>query len=648
MLRFRYAPLVPPGAANLAYIQAPVATPRTHLAKIDYAADIPENIVDNFGSEIIPVVQPAGDPVLTPEYIDTDQILISNRSVISKNSTRPAKLYYKITLGLGTYSIFDPEASAANLANAREIIRKHIRLLDGNFNPINTIAWDIDVTAAGPVSKSFAVDLFLERLGDPGQSLVAQYHAIDSSGTKVPNYREVLNPTPILTNQADYTIVDTGSNGFEITGLSPSNLAPALALFGSGVATVGTITIDFGSGNIVLLTANSVYRPVADVVADINALDIAVEARALSSHDKAQLRAGSYTLATTGTVIRFDRNAHVKYLETFRVQALKPSALHALTPWYPRISRGHFTRNLGDTNGPYRYEVRDFFYQSFNTTYGQPYKDATLEEPLFLDEQKLQALHRPIRANSDITVFVDGVADSTLLSQVDLYNGTLFLSRSIQAGQNILISYVYESQEFVYQNINLNPTLKHNPDIISKFVGLYIIPRKYLGASLTFERTIYHMVRSTATEIETAVAALKLSNGNPAEAKLLAIYRVVQTETPADLDIIDTRAWGGGLREDLDPTEVNQPETEFYADIGAHFDGKPYPDAGTVIIQLPDTIPGTGQVDAIQTLYDGYGNLQPIDPSGWVNPTGLLTRDEILVKLREHADPGTFIIEDYY
>ncbi len=184
--------------------------------------------------------------------------------------------------------------------------------------------------------------------------------------------------------------------------------------------------------------------------------------------------------------------------------------------------------------------------------------------------------------------------------------------------------------------------------IVASGSGCKVLLASGVGTGDSFERTIYHIVRDTAQEIESEVAALELSDTSPAQAQLLGIYRIVQTEVPSDIDIIDTRSWGGGLRQDVDPRDVQQTETQFYADLGAHFDGQPFPDAGTIIIELPEGIPGTGQVDQIHTIYDGYGNFDIIDPSGWINPSGLLTRDEILVKLHKHADAGSFIIPDYF
>jgi hypothetical protein len=93
---------------------------------------------------------------------------------------------------------------------------------------------------------------------------------------------------------------------------------------------------------------------------------------------------------------------------------------------------------------------------------------------------------------------------------------------------------------------------------------------------------------------------------------------------------------------------VTEEEVRFYADIGGHYDGEPFPDAGTLIVEMPVTLPGTGQVQEIETLYDSVGTTGVIDPSGWVDPTGLLTVDEIKRKLPKHADAGAFVIEDFY
>ncbi len=138
-----------------------------------------------------------------------------------------------------------------------------------------------------------------------------------------------------------------------------------------------------------------------------------------------------------------------------------------------------------------------------------------------------------------------------------------------------------------------------------------------------------------------------LDDGNNAEAKLLAIYSVRLTEDAEDIDVVDTRREGGGLRWDLQRDEVAQDEARFYADIGGHYDGEPFPDAGTLIVEMPEGLPGTQGLDH-ETLYDSFGVTGQINLTGWVNPTGLLTLNEMQPKLRRHADAGAFVIEDFY
>jgi hypothetical protein len=129
---------------------------------------------------------------------------------------------------------------------------------------------------------------------------------------------------------------------------------------------------------------------------------------------------------------------------------------------------------------------------------------------------------------------------------------------------------------------------------------------------------------------------------------LLGIYHVVQSEDPGDVEVIDTRTPGGGLRSDISPNDVGEEEVRFYGDIGGHYDGEPFPDAGTLIIEIPNSIPGTGEVDSRVTVFDSAGVTGEIDPSGWLDPTGVLTRDEIHESVRRHVDAGAYVVEDYY
>lgn len=297
-----------------------------------------------------------------------------------------------------------------------------------------------------------------------------------------------------------------------------------------------------------------------------------------------------------------------------------------------------------------RYKISDFDFQVFEPTAGAPYRTIAFEEPSFLDAKRIRVARYPIRSLSDVTIQLDGVTDNTLIDQVDLNNGIIFLSRTLSTNAFVNVSYVYEDKSYTCDGINLNPTLRHNPDILGKYVGLYIIPNMIFRTftTETFQRTVFTMTRDTADEIVIEVPTLKLSDGTSAHALLLGIYHVVQSEDPDDITVIDTRTPGGGLRSDIAPIDVDQDEVRFYGDIGGHFDGEPFPDAGTLIVEIPDTIPGTGEADCRVTIFDSIGSTGLIDASGWINPTAVLTRDEIHESIKKHAEAGAYVVEDYY
>lgn len=640
MLRLRLGAIVPPGGVNLAYITVPPAVPQTHLALSDYSVDIPENVANTFGSD---------DEVdITTETAETDEFVLSNRSVFSRNVRRPTPLFYAQAL---SFPVVDQEASAAALPAAREILRKHLTILDGANRVTTNLDWDIGIPTVGPAPNTFLVTIFTDRLPSRGQSFKVRYNAW-ISGAASPNFRQVLNPTPILTAGTDFTLTDGGAAGFTISGLAVADFAPALGLFldtgGPASVTVTATDLDFGGGATVGLLTSGVYRPVKDVVADVNALNVNVLAVALSNSDRAELATGVFALATTGTVLRFLRQTHLRYTDLFRIQPLLPLSNTPKEPWYPRVSRGAFCVFKGGRT--LRYEVRDFEYQAFSTRAGRPYKEAVLEDPTPIDPSRVQLSKRPVRLASDVQVFVDGLPNNSLVDQVDLNNGILFLTRAIGPNTSMQVSYLYESQAFVYRGVNLNPTLKQNPDLLGKFVGVFMIPYKIFDGATTetFERTVFHVIRDTAQAIVDLLPTLTLSDGSSAEALLLGIYHVIQTEVPEDLQVIDTRTPGGGLLEALSATDVAQDEAGFYADKGGHFDGEPYPDAGTLILEAPLSILGSGQVDDRETLYDSIAGTAEIDPSAYMNPDGALTTEEAVARVRKHVDAGAFVIEDFY
>lgn len=642
MLRIRYGEVISPGGAGLAYVKAPPATPETHLARSDYSIDIPENVADNYGADI-------NVDTSVPEHVLTKKFLISPRSVFSRDVSKVSKLFYSVDL---QYPVVDTEASTVDLAAAAQTIRNHLAILDGANNNTRAMNWDIEVLSLGGAPDTFDVRIYTDRVGQ-GQTFKVRYNAyID--GFSSPNRREVLNPTPILREDFDYVLVDNGVPGLRITSLSSSNMAPGIGLFydstGSGSVAVTSTDITFDGGpEVAGLLSGGSFRPIKDVVADINALNVAYTAVALSDSSTADLAVGTYSVPTTGTVLRHRAIAHVRYRDNVRIRAIRPAAGTAREPWYPRITQGQFRRNpAGASEGPFLYEVRDYDYQVFDPTYGPPYKRA-FDEPEIIDENRLQLIHAPVRSVADVQLFSDGILNNTLIDQVDLANGIVYLSKALYQNQDILVGYVYEELNYVYDRINLNPTLKHNRSILGKYVGVYIIPRKRLGIAETTERTIYHMVRETAQEIVDDVPNLTMSGGANAQARLLAIYTVVQTETADDLEIVDIRVPGGGLQANLEPRDVAEQEAKFYADgAGGHWDGEPFPGSSSLVAEIPALLPRTGEVPIRTTLYESYGQTGQIDPTAWVNPTGLLTVEEMHQRITRHAKGGAFVIEDFY
>lgn len=643
MLRLRYGATVPPGAVNLGYVPIAPATPQTHLALSDFSVDIPENVANVFGTDT--------EIDLGTETAETDEFLLSNRSILSRNVRRPKPLFYQATL---SQFVVEETVASGNLDAVRAAIQKHLVILDGSFRATTDLQWDLTVDVAGPVANSYTVTLYMDRIGTRGQSFLVRYHAVNAAGTRTPNYQEVLNPIPSLVAGKQYLVSDDGDDGFTISNVAATNMGPAIGLFldptGPSTVTVTATTINFGGGYSVGLQVNGVYRSVEEVVADINAANIAVVAVAFSRAPQADLAVGTYTLSSTGTVIRLRNQVHLRYTDLFRIRPQLPSSNNPREPWYPQVSTGSFRRSIASSGRTLIYKIRDFDYQAFSTTAGSPYKAAVFETPTFLDARRLQVRHAPIRAATDVTVQVDGLTDTALVDQVDLANGILFLTRSVGTNVDLRISYIYEARTFVYRNVNCNPTLKQNPDILGKYIGLYLLPYQIIegGVTTTFERTIFHTVRNTAQEIINLVPALTLINGTSAEALLLAIYHVVQTEVPETLPLIDTRTPGGGLRSDLNPEDVAEEEARFYADVGGHWDGEPFPDAGTLIVEIPDTIPTTGQVETRHTNFDSMGVTGVLDLTGWVNPTGILTTDQIHKRITRHSEAGAFVIEDLY
>lgn len=624
MIRARIVNKVPRNAVNIAYIFSPPFTPNDNISLQDLSYERPENIVTRGGDVVVPLSGALN-------RVETDNVTLSRRSVLRRDTLRPIPLYYKYQLPYSVYS----RTSGTIVNKAVETdIRQEITLLDRNNEPITNLDWDLEVSATDGAG-GYTTTLYLPRRQTEDETFKVKYHA-KSGVTLYPNHIDVINATPELTINVDYTLQEE-ADGFSIQGLDAAlNAAPGIGIFykgtgASGVVTVSATNITFprdGGGTDTYTLAG---KSINDLVIEINEAGLAAWfVVALSECSVATLATGSTTVYPRGATVTLPGYTHAKYQEEVKMRVLGPYNDPTTMPWYPRIDPGQFLVDgtIGAVAVKFLYGVPEYATQAGSFTHNRPYRDKVNDTPRIIGPRMLQVSRYPLKS-STITLYAKGKSANSDIDDIDLLNGIIFLN--VDAVRSYTADYTYEERSYVYVGIDLNTTALHNRDIFGKYIGIYATPYKILSATIpqTFTTCIHHVVRDTYAEVVSAVAAVQYDDGSDPQAFLLGILRPVLT---ADLDavkIADTRVFGGGLEEGIESTD--EPETDFYSDIG-RFDGEPFQDKGSVIVGVPSNVLGTGMPRIAASI--------PIPTTGYTNPVGTFSQDDILRASEEHLGAG--------
>lgn len=641
MLRLALLDRVPNNAANLAWAQAPTARADLILSKLNYYHLTPENLTAVFGGLIH-----AATGITT---LETDEVLVSNLSVVHRDVRTPQPLFFIHRVGvdpltnLARYEIVNTEAAAVSLAEARLVLLRRLQITDQAGNLDRTLNWDLRIISKN-ASGRFIIDLYVDRLNDQGITFFLQYNAFDTSaGQELPNHREVINPTPIEAGQ----VIEQIGVKFVVTTIAATGLAPGIALF-PGTGAPPTVEVN-ATGIVIGPTGIPRGLPIADLVATINDLDQDIFATPLSTSGEEVLLTGIFTPSTFGTVIRQDL-VHIKYRDDTLVEVRPFRQLNAQDRWYARIGIGTFIRTEGSIE--YIYSIPEFDDQIFSTRFGTGTYRETVEKPRIIGAFTLAVKRKPIFKGSTVKLLgAGGQTDITsLIKDVDLNNGFIYLRSPVSDDDDLEVSYAYSEDTFEYREIDLNPTLAHNSDIREKFVGIYIVPSKIrdisdLANPITIaeqDRTIFHVVADTVQGVKDAIEDPTLTftpsipNANPVAYRpiLLAIVQPVQTGEVDQVKFVDTRTRGGGLDEDLRKKDFPFREGEMYWDIG-FWEGEPFQESPVVIVDFPDELIGTG----LPTITREF----PV-PTGFVAPIGLLSLQDIETRVGKYRAAGTLAI----
>lgn len=339
-----------------------------------------------------------------------------------------------------------------------------------------------------------------------------------------------------------------------------------------------------------------------------------------------------------------------------RISLLPPIDISASQRWYPRITRSQFYRNVAPGQRKFYY-VPEYFNQFFSPV--PPYKSLIENQAKILDDKLIYVAPSPM-ANLGVTGFYvyivlkDGTGRSVraftndpaasvyinknkvitdiyyekdMIQSIDSAHGFIRLANSIDTSLTAYVTYRYEEPHLTYRDINVNSTI--NPDVLNTSMLFYIIPE----GSTPNTRSVFHLQIDEANRViaapqDESFIGMDLNDwiaehtSDPHHYVLIGKMFSVQTLAPRDIDSVDIRIRGGGVKEkQLEAALGLQDEVQWYWDIG-YWDGQPYPGMGAIVVEIPRRV--------------------------LVEVGGTFTRNQIEDIVRRHMAEGGYPIIRYY
>lgn len=542
------------------------------------------------------------------------------------------------------HRVYAPAASTSDLIAARETIRNLIEVLVDDEKS-SELRWDIEVTAYE--ENGFLVTFYADRKPIEGRTYKVRYPSIDRNGVIENHHSEVLNLSPYLLEDRDYTVTE-GDQEWRIA--SDVDAAPALGVFGTGTVSVTSTEISVTAESMTI-TTSYVGKTLETLASELAESFVGTRFSALVS--RPALEAGDLETQTdtvftsSGLAVHLVEELHVLYGAEGRLQALPPYNEPGFSPWYPRIRKGRFSelnyvdeigygQDFGASYGGsiksrYTYGLADYDDQTFTESLGAPYRSIVQEEPLFVSSTILRTRRFPLEGHALLTL-KDGANDLTSsIEDIDLEQGFIYLSEPVRSSERLALDYVYEERSLIYKGIDIN-TVNH-PELIGKHIGIYIIPETVAG--LIYEVSngyAQHIVRDSLEDIEETLDALAFSDGTLVHPFLLGVYQILPTEEREDIRYLPVGIRGGGVREDVTP----QGEARFVADHG-FWDGEPFEADQAILLEVPARLEPTPSSTVSFTI-------DPEKTEGFMEPRGLFTREEIERTADRWIAPGTLLI----
>lgn len=376
------------------------------------------------------------------------------------------------------------------------------------------------------------------------------------------------------------------------------------------------IGFSYNSGaGLTIESVSFVGKSLSQVVTEINSLGFPLRAVALCEIDILQqgdfISLGPNYIELPGSFSLYDRFSNnsvllrtkkffVKHNSVSKIKLLTPYFEDSILPWYPRITNGSFTEVYDDKI--YHYYIAEFDDQTWSPIYGKPFKTLFSVVPTKLDSGVYKLPRSPIYWDgSNITIFNEDIPlSSSIIQDVDVNNGIIYLNLNNDFSENIKVNYTYLEKSFVYDKVNLNAHFSQNPALLDTYVVIYIVPIE--GTSPGQKRTVFH---SIGNSIKEAIDSIIVENRN-VPYTIIGAYSIQQVYSSDKVQLFDTRTLGGGLRlangpvspvhylekalnQDLVELEDIYPQTASFWDIG-NYDGEAYPGAAAVSVDFPFTL----------------------------------------------------------
>lgn len=360
----------------------------------------------------------------------------------------------------------------------------------------------------------------------------------------------------------------------------------------------GSFSTDFtisGTDTSVVLTQNSpskteeiIYtgRSIAGFETAINISNMPF--RAVALNDAINLSSGELSFNTSapnyegGYIVDLKRHI-VKYNEETRIRVSGISSSFRRDPWYPKINIGKILKKYrGKT---YLFNVPEYENQLWHPVYGRPY--IKIEAPLrYMGNKKYSVGFSNIyyRDNNVIVSTDIGVEIPNIVEDVDQRNGLIYLKSNLEKDVKLEASFVIKANFFIYQGINLNPAIEHNPGMAGRYVLLYLKPSEVNPDGVIRKKSVYHQV---GNGLLNAISSLP---DTTEPILLLGAFHIRQTNDYEDTNVLDTRTRGGGIKEDKYKEALKANKNMYSSSDVGFVDGVPYPGSSVVVAEIPEEL----------------------------------------------------------